>query len=71
MYYLAANNYCTAFCAILLSASSVVFMKLSFAKPFPKKGILGISIFHSASIFVLFSDSGLKNRFGIYSFTSL
>jgi hypothetical protein len=44
----------------LSSARSVAFIKPSFAKPFPKKGTPGISKFHSASIFVLFSDSGLN-----------
>src|SRR5215207_400667 len=47
--------------AILLSASSVVLIIPSFAKPLPKNGIPDISTFHSMSIFVVLTlDEGLS-----------
>src|SRR5215213_683720 len=47
--------------AILLSASSVVLIIPSFAKPLPKNGIPDISTFHSTSIFVVLTlDEGLS-----------
>src|SRR5215469_2469996 len=54
------THYYLAACAIIFSACSVDFMKLSFAKPLAKNGIPGISILHDTSILVLFPDNGLN-----------
>jgi hypothetical protein len=50
----------SAAAAIFLSAFSVVFWKLSFAKPFPRRGMPDRSIPHTASTLVVVLFSGVN-----------